>query len=242
MKKLIAFFGLAIFAGGFTLFAQDLDEILESHFDVIGQKALLTHKTFVMKGNVVQGGMEFPMVLYQKRPGMMRMEAEIQGTKLIQAFDGEIGWAVMPWTGSLEPQTMGEEENKSLKQMADIDGDFYNWKEKGFDVALIGEEDMEGTPVYKIKLVKEDGDEFIYYLDAENYVILRTDAKIEVNGTEVESQSYYGNYKQVGDIIMPHSIESRVNNQVTAQIVIDSYEMDVDLEDSLFSMPETVQE
>lgn len=242
MKKTIVFFTALLLTGGFSIIAQDLDEVLANHFEVIGQDKILEYQTFVAKGKIVQMGMEFPMTLIQKRPGMMRMEAEIQGAKLVQAYDGKTGWAIMPWTGSLEPQDMGEQETKGLKQMADIDGELYDWEKKGFQLTLIGEEDMEGTPVFKLKLVKEDGDEFLYYIDAENYVVLRTDAKVEVNGAKVESSSFYSNFKPVSGVILPFSIESRMNDQVTAQIAIDSYEMDSQVDDSLFTKPVIDQE
>lgn len=242
MKKLFILSALFIFMGSINMFSQDLEEILESHFDVIGQEKILEYQSFVSKGRVVQMGMEFPMALYKKRPGKMRMEAEIQGTKMIQGFDGETGWAIIPWTGNMEPQTMGEEETKALKQMADIDGELYNWEEKGYELSLMGEDDMEGTPVYKIKLVKDEGDEYIYYIDSENFVILRADAKVMVNGAEVESSSFFSNFKPVSGMIMPHSIETKMNDQLMSQIVIDSVEVDVELEDSLFAKPETTEE
>lgn len=222
--------------------AQDLKEILENHFEIIGMDKVLETNTVIARGKAVQMGTEFPMVLYQKRPNKVRMEAEIQGTKLIQAYDGENGWTIMPWTGSLEPQTMTEEQAKGMKQMSDMDGDLYNWEEKGHKLSHEGEEEMEGTSVYKLKLEKEDGDVFTYYLDTENYVILRVDSRVEVQGTEMEASSYFSNFKPVQGMIMPHSIESRVNDQVQSQIVIDSYEVDPEIDDSMFNKPDSTEE
>ncbi len=241
MKKLFALFFAATIISSINLAAQDLNEVLENHFEVIGLENVLDTETMVMKGKATQQGMEFPMTLFQKRPGKVRMEAEIQGTKLIQAFDGENGWAIMPWTGSMEPQDMGEEQVKSMKQMADMEGDLYNWEEKGYIVELVGEEEMEGTPVYKIKLEKEDGDVFHYYLDADNYVVLKTDAKVMVQGAEVESSSYFSNFKPVEGMIVPFSIENRVNDQVQLQITIDEYQINTDIEDTMFSKPESTE-
>jgi hypothetical protein len=149
---------------------------------------------------------------------------------------------IAPWTGSMEPQDMSEDQVKGMKQMGDMEGDLYNWKDKGFKVTLEGEDEMEGTPVYKIRLEKEDGDVFTYYIDAENYVILKVDSKVMVQGTEVESSSYYSNFKPVEGMIMPFNIESRVNDQVQMQIVIDSYQIDTDVDDSMFKKPETTGE
>lgn len=237
MKKHFALFFTALIFLSFTVSAQDLEEIIDKHHEVVGLQKILETETMIAKGKVVQMGTEFPMILYQARPNRFRMEAEIQGTKMIQAFDGETGWIVMPWTGSLEPQKLTEEQLKSMKQMGDMEGDFYNWKEKGYDVSYMGEDDMEGTPVHKIKVVKEEGDEFIYYIDAENYVILKTDATVNVQGTETKSSTYYSNFKPVQGMIMPHSMETEVNGQTQSQIVIEEVKLDEELEDSMFEMP-----
>ena len=237
MKKILSFVLSAFLLSAVNITAQDLKEILDNHFEVIGIDEVLETNTVVATGKAVQMGTEFPMVLYQKRPGKVRMEAEIQGTKLVQAYNGENGWAIIPWTGSMEPQDMTEEQEKSVKQMGEMDGDLYNWEDKGHTLTFEGEEEMEGTPAYKLRLVKEDGDVFTYYLDADNFVILRVDSKIDVQGTEVEASSYYSNFKPVQGMIMPHSIESKVNDQVQSQIVIDSYEIDSEIDDSMFEKP-----
>ncbi len=241
-QKTLIFILSVFFLSAVNLTAQDLEEILNAHFDVIGMEEVLEAKTIIAKGKAVQMGTEFPMTLYQKRPNKVRMEAEIQGTNFVQAYDGENGWTIMPWTGSQEPQDMSEDQLKSVKQMGDIDGDLYNWEEKGHKLSYEGEDEMEGTPVYKLNLEKEDGDVFKYYLDADNYVILRVDAKVNVQGTEVEASSYYSNFKPVQSMILPHSIESRVDDQLQSQIVIDSYEINSEINDSMFEKPAEKEE
>jgi len=220
-----------------NLIAQDLEEILNNHFEVIGQKQMLGFESMIINGKMVQMGMEFPMTIYQKRPNKARMEAEIQGMKIIQAYNGEIGWSIIPMTGSMEPLDMGEDETKSMKQMGDMDGDLYNWKEKGFDLTLIGEEEMEGTAVFKINMVKPDGDEFIYYIDAENFVVLRVDTKIIMQGAEMESSSTFSNFKPVNGIIMAHSVEQKMNGQLMMQMVLTSMEVNQKISDDIFEKP-----
>ncbi len=242
MKKILSLLLAVSFLSAANLSAQDLNEILDNHFEVVGMDKVLETNTVIARGKAVQMGTEFPMALYQKRPDKVRMEAEIQGTKLIQAYNGETGWAIIPWSGSMDPQDLTGDQLKSIKQMGDLDGDLYNWEEKGHTLTYEGEDEMEGTPAYKLRLEKEDGDVFTYYLDAENYVTLRVDTKINVQGTEVEASSWYSNFKPVQGMIMPHSIESKVNDQVQSQIVIDSYEVDSEIDDSMFEKPVETKE
>jgi hypothetical protein len=234
MKKILSIISAIVLLGSTNVFSQDLQEILDNYFEVTGLEKVLETNSMIAKGKAVQMGMEFPMSMYQKRPMKVRVEAEIQGMKMVQAFNGQDGWAIMPWTGSLEPQDMSPDQVKGMKQSADMEGDLYNWQEKGFMLTLEGEEEMEGTPAYKLKLEKPDGDVFTYFLDAEDYVILKVDAKVMVQGTPIETSSYYSNYKPVEGMIMPHSIETRMGGQVQMSLLIDGYEINPEIADSLF--------
>lgn len=217
--------------------AQSLDKILDSHFDAIGQDKLTKVKTVTSKGNVVQMGMELPFVLVQKKPYMIRMDADIQGTKFVQAYNGENGWMIAPWAGNTTAQDMPAAQIKAMKDMSDIDGDLYNWKKKGYDVSLIGKEEMNGTPVFKIKLIKDKADEYIYYIDAEKYIILRTDIKTNVQGTDVNSSTSYSNFKLVEGILFPHIMESKMHGEVVSKIEFKTFIIDEPVDNAIFAKP-----
>ncbi len=235
MKKLFsALFALCIV---FSLQAQNLEEILENHFDVVGQEKLATINTIKMTGNVVQGGMELPFVMYMSRPLKIKMEISIQGQQMIQAFDGETGWYISPMAGTLEPQDMSPDMVKDMKEEADFDGDLYNYKEKGSSLELIGTEEAEGTEVYKLKLTKENGDVNNYFIDTETYIILKTTAKKMVQDVEIESETILGNYQMIDGMAFPFSIATGMNGQVVAEIVITEVVFDVEIKDDFFAKP-----
>jgi outer membrane lipoprotein-sorting protein len=135
MKSLTLFF-LAVF--GLLLSniqAQDLDEILQSHYEAVNNDALAKVQTIHMTGKSGRMGQMFNFEIWQSRPNKFRMEVDIQGQKMIQVYDGENGWVVAPWTGTLDPQELGPTELKQFKEQADIDGELWNWEEKGSKVS-----------------------------------------------------------------------------------------------------------
>ncbi len=238
MKTRLFILSLILFTGSFALNAQSLDKILDKYYDVIGIDKLLTTNSIVMRGKIIQTGTEIPTVMYQERPKKMRMEAEIpDGTKFIQAYDGKEGWAIMPWTGSQDPQAMTEEQQKALEQMGDIEGDLYNWKKKGYDVTLEGTEKLDGADVYKIKLVKPSGDEYVFYLDKNKHIILKEDAKVNVQGTKVETNIYFSDFRPVDGMTMPFNIQTKKDGQLFSQFIIEDIEVNQDIDDSLFEKP-----
>jgi hypothetical protein len=221
----------------FSVYSQSLDEILKSHFEAINQEKLLKAKTLVAKGKALQMGVELPFTQIQKRPAKTYLEIEIQDMKLIQAFDGETGWTIEPWTGSSDPRDMGGQELKNIRQQANMDGDLYDWKNKGYELELVGKEELEGSEVFNLKLSKNEGDIYNYYIDAEAFVILKLKSRVNVEGNMIETETILSNYKPVEGIILPHTSEMKFNGQTMMQLVIEKIEIDAKVDDAKFVKP-----
>jgi outer membrane lipoprotein-sorting protein len=243
MKKSVFIFFTLITFNSFSGMTQEmnLDEVLAKYYQAIGINAVKEWKTLTMTGKSSAQGMEFPITIIMKRPGKMRLEVEIQGNKMLTVFDGQTGWSVAPWSGSSDPQDMTADEVKGMKEQADFEGALFNWKEKGHKVELIGKEDMEGTPVYKVKVVREDENIETYFIDAENFVPLKVASITKIQGNETESESYPSNYKEVNGAMMPFAIENKFKGQgdqsVSQHVLIDKYEINKEVADSLFVRP-----
>ena len=236
MKKLLSLTLAMLISTFFSVVqGQDLNDILEQHFSVVGQEKLAEVKTIIVYGKIMQMGTEFPFIQKMKSPNKFRIEATIQGQMMIQAFDGENGWFIAPWIGP-DPQDLTGVQLKQAKEQANIEGDLYHWEEKGHQAEYIGTEDMEGTEVFNIKLTKKEGDEIFYFIDSESYVILKETRKMTMQGTEMEIESFPGNYEMINGIAFPMSIKTNTMGQTT-EIVFDSVKIDLELDDSIFVRP-----
>ncbi len=237
MKKLSCVLTAAIILlTGISIQAQTLEEILAKHFETIGQDKLIKVQSLVTKGKLIQGSMEIPITGYQKRPDKTRMEGTFQGMTFTSGYDGKDGWHLNPFAGDTLPRPATDEENDQLKEQADIDGMLYNYKEKGYKLELAGTDTMEGQKVYLLKLTKPNGNVYTHYMDAENYVILKTVSKVKVKDVEREVETYYSDYKPVEGIIFPFSTESKMGGNTVAQFVFDSISLNEEIPDSIFEM------
>lgn len=237
MKKLtILLLGVLI---SFSTTAQNLNEILQSHYDVMGYDQMKEINSMVFTGKTVSQGMENEYTMTMLRPDRYRLEVPIQGQLMIQVYNQGVAWYIAPWTGSLDPQDMAGDQLKSMKKQSDMEGPLYNYKEKGSKVELVGTDDMEGSEVYKIKLIDEFEDETIYYMDAENFVVLKEESKTNMRGEEVTSETYYSNFKPIGDteMIMAHSFEVRMGGQVMSTILVENIEIDPEIDLTIFDKP-----
>ncbi|MBD3299316.1 MAG: hypothetical protein GF341_11715 [candidate division Zixibacteria bacterium] len=239
MKRIIGIAIMIVAALAATAAAETVDEILDKYVEARGgMEALEKVETAKYFGKTNMQGMQVPGLLYIKRPGKMRLEFTIQGQTMIQAYNGETGWYISPFMGKTTPEKMTPEDTEEIREMADIEGPLVNPEEKGHEVELIGKEDMEGQPVYKLKLTKESGDVDHVYLDAEYYLELKTTAMRERQGAEIEVDSYSSDYKEANGLMIAHSIENKMNGQTVMQYNIDSIQFNIELPDSLFEMPE----
>jgi len=138
-----------------------------------------------MKIKANQQGLEFPGKMDWKRPDKMRLEMTIQGKTMIQASDGKTVWMVMPFLGSPDPQVMSADDAKEVLEEADLDGPMFDAKAKGNTVELVGKEDVEGSPAYKLKVTLKNGDVLYSYIDVETGLQIKETSKRKQQGSEI---------------------------------------------------------
>lgn len=220
--------------------AQTADELIAKSIDARGGKDKITAvKTLRMSGKMaLPQGMEAPFTAELARPNKMRRDFTIQGMTGSMAYDGTSGWALMPFMGKKEAEPLSGDDLKALEDEADFDGPLFDYKEKGHQVELVGKEDVDGSPAYKLKVTKKNGDVEYHYLDAEQYLEVKVEGKQKVRGQEVEGVSKLGNYKEVGGLIFPFSIESMQKGAPGGMVItIDKIEVNPDVPASRFEMP-----
>jgi outer membrane lipoprotein-sorting protein len=221
--------------------AQTADEIIAKNIEAKGGlDKLKAVQSIRITGKMMVGpGMEAPMVIEMARPHKVRMEFTFQGMTGIQAYDGKGGWSVMPFMGKKEPEPMSADDLKQAEDQADIDGPLVDYKEKGNQVEYLGKDEIEGTPVHKLKVTKKNGDVQTLYLDADSYLEIKAEGKSKVRGQEIEGETTFGDYKEVGGLVMAHSIQSKMKGgQGPGQtITFEKIEVNPEIPASRFDMP-----
>jgi len=237
IKILSAILFTAVLAA--NAYSQTVDEVIDNHVKALGgMDKLNAIKTAKMTGTFSGGGIDIPVTIYIKRPDEARMEMSFQGQSMIRATDGKEGWSISPFNGKKTAEKMPAEELKEMKQQAEIEGQLVNYKDKGSKAELMGKDDMEGSEVYKIKLTDKDGDVTYYYLDSQSYLILKDAAKRKIKEKEINTETYYGNYKATDGVMFPMAIEFKQPGSSDSQkAVIDKIEINPTVDDSIFKMP-----
>jgi len=219
--------------------AQTVDELIAKANEARGGlEKMKAVQSVRMKGKMTMGpGLEAPLTIEMKRPRNARMEFTIQGMTGVQAYDGQQAWGISPM-GSKQPEPMPAEMAKELDNQADIDGPLVDYKAKGHQVELVGKEKVEGSDAWKLKVTLKTGDVQHIYLDADSHLEIRTESKRTIRGSEVELESTIGDYKEVGGLLWPHSIQSGAKGRPEKQsFAFESIEVNPALDDARFKMP-----
>jgi outer membrane lipoprotein-sorting protein len=219
-----------------------LDDVLNRYYEAIGGlDAWESLKSMRATGKTMMGqGIEVPLTMLAKRPRKVRIEFTFQGMTGVQAFDGETAWMLLPFMGKTEPEVMPEDMSRELEDQADMDGPLVGWKDEGNQIELVGMEETEGTQAYKLKVTLKNGDVQYYYLDSEYYVPIKIESSREMQGRTIEVETIISDYKEVDGLMIAHSIENRPKGAPAGQVItIDQVELNVDVPDSVFVMPET---
>lgn len=249
MKKIFALLSaLLLFTGIQNIAAQTAEEIIESYLETIGGKEnLIAIKNAKMTCTGKAQGMELAITMYQKAPGLQRMDMVFQGKEITQmSFDGKEGWSTNFMT--MEAEKWDAEQSEIMKSEMDFPDVFLNYNEKEYTLSLEGEETIEGAECFKVKLTKKpvmvDGKEeenFSYYFfDKETFVPIMQKSFAKTGQMKGQAtETYLSDYDEVSGVYFAHTISQKLNGQPVFDLTINKIEVNVDMADSFFAFPET---
>ncbi len=218
--------------------ALTLDEVIAKAVEAQGgQAALAAVNTQKATGKVMTQGLEIGLTMTYARPGRMRADASVMGMTIVQCFNGDGGWGINPMSGSQDPQPMSEVEAKLFKLQSDLEPPYVDYAKKGYTAEYIGQEDIEGTPTHRLRVDTKQNVVLDFWFDAESFLLLKQNSKVSIDQGEFETQSYPSDYRQQGGLTVPFAIESRRGDQVMSQIVINTIEINVPVDEAIFVMP-----
>jgi hypothetical protein len=229
-------------AVGATLFApvsgQTVDEVLERHYDAIGGRdawlALQSTRStgsLTLMGGAATGEIE----VTAKRPAMIRAVVTIQGMEVIQSFDGETAWGINPLAGVTAPQMADPITAGAMAEQADLDGPLVGWEGDGHQIELVGKEPVGEDEAYRLTVTFPSGESSSYFLDTTNYLLIRVEATRDGIGTTTADLF---DYREVSGLMFPFSVDS-VSPQGDQSVTWETIETDVEVDDSLFRIPDS---
>ena len=240
MKKFaIAGILLALVAGlTVSAQAQDAKGLLDKMIQAQGGRAALAAvKDSTTSGalEMVQMGMNGSVTMYQKEPDKIRIDIEIMGMVITQAFDGQKAWMTNPQSGSTEE--MPETQAASMRRQALGNDSLLNPDKYGISYVLKPKEKVGDKEYFVLEQTYKDGTKATMYIDPGTYLIYKAKAKTQdMTGADVEGETVFDDYKKEGDLMVAHKMIVYQGGAEFIRMTFTKVVNNSKLEDSFFMM------
>ena len=191
-----------------------------------GKEKLATVASMKMVSNATVQGMAIVSTQYHKEPNKILMEISAGGNimqKII--FDGEVGSIEAMGQGQPMPADM-KEEMKTTHIFPEL---YYG--ETGVSSKLTGIETVNDEEAYVLEVTKASGKVTTEYFSVASGLKVRA---IEAQSGGPKQTTDYGDYKEVGGIMMPHKITITGAMPMPLEMIVETIEFNLDLSDDLF--------
>ncbi len=237
MKNLVSTILILTAFGTITnVYSQSADEIVQKYLEALGGiEKLQEIKSFKLTGTMTSMGIDMPVTIVAAEPNKIYTEISFTGQSIISAFNGEYKWDQNPLMQSTLPiKATVEESEAASKEM--YENVFIDYKKKGHTISYEGIGNISFSDFFKVRMTTNEGDETFYYFDQESYLLHATETTTEDGIVATNIFSEYdllenGSYKHF-------TTEILVNGEISMGIYASEIEINPELDDSFFDMPE----
>jgi hypothetical protein len=232
MKKLIM--TLVALIAITTAYAQTIEEIVVKYTVANKLDKISSFKTIKITGKVSIMGMDLPVEMWMKNPNKIKTVTSMDGQENIQVFDGKKGYIVNSMMGSSEPVELSPDQVAQLQNSNVFQNTLDKYLKNG-QLSLLGEENVNGKPAYKVKSSLEGGLSATLFIDKSSFYLIKQIADINQGGVNMSVESYPSDYKNISGIVLP----MKTSTSMSGMDVITSYtsvEVDIPIDDSVFSI------
>ena len=181
--------------------AQTADEVIDKYVAAMGgREKLLALKLEKMTGSLNVQGMDVGITITAFNVVGTRTDISVPGMgKGFQIMNTTKGWNFMPFQGQATPAEFTADQVKASQSQLDIHGPLLNYKGKGSQVELAGQEKVDGKDAYKIKLTNKAGKVITYFIDATTFYRVKSIGKTQTPEGETDAETSYSDFKKTAD-------------------------------------------
>ena len=202
--------------------AQTLDEIVAKHIEAIGgrenwSKINSMRLETLMK---MQGAeMHSTDVVINRKA--MRSDFSLMGMAGYTVITNSEGWSLSPWNGQVKPEAMTADDVKNAQDGLELQDKFLTYKELGKKLEYFDSDDIDGIECFKLKMTDKNGMETTFYIDPENYQIIKQVFKMVSNGQQVEYSTFFSDFTRLPEgIVVPMVTSNGGGNREVTKIEI----------------------
>ena len=166
-----------------------------------GRDAILKYTSTHVKGQyeVPAQGLKGTLEVFGAKPDKLKVKVELPGLgQVLSGHDGRVGWSIDP---ALGPMIMEGKRLNQLQNEANYYSILHDEKEfKSMETVEVAQ--FEGKECYKLKLVRQSGDEATEFYDSKSGLLVGIVASQETPLGAVTVTSVASDYKKFGNVLM----------------------------------------
>ncbi|WP_273568318.1 M16 family metallopeptidase [Maribacter halichondriae] len=180
------------------------NDVLNKYIEAIGGKdKLASIGSFSMVAEAETQGMKLNLEMKKTAKDQFMQDVKVAGNSMSkQVLNGDSGYMVMQG----QRKDMEGAELQKIKEEAAMFPEM-SYLEK--NVALEGVETVDGKKAYRLKI----SDEKSAFFDMESGLKVQEVQNLDMGGQKMTSTTNFGDYREVGGVLFPHSIAQTVGPQ-----------------------------
>jgi len=216
---------------------QSLDEVLAKHAAAHGGlEKWRAVSSLSVTGTQVAFSKAAPFVFEWRRPDAFRFEQSMLGQKITYAHDGSATWWIHPFLDAEQPAAVPEAQAGLVRHAAEFESPLVDAAAKGNKVELLGKEEVDGQPAFKLKVTRKDGSEETWYLDVSSYLELaRFDRTLDLPEAK-ERWTYYSDFRTVDGLVIAHRQDQEYSIRHVA-LTVEKVQVNPEIDPGRFKMP-----
>ena len=192
-----------------TLRAQTAKDVLDRMIEAQGGRAALAAiKDTTLSGTIdmIAFGMSGRVTMSAKEPDKMRVDIEIGGTVLTQAYDGTTAWMTNPQAGGAV-QEMDAKQSAEFRRQALGNDSLLHPEKYGLTFTVKGREKIQDKAYIVLEQAYADGEKILLYVDPDSYLVFKSHSKAtDQSGAEVDAETFMLDYRKDAGLTVAHGM------------------------------------
>lgn len=219
--------------------AQTADEVIQKYAATMGGlEAFNKVTTAKMTGTLTTQGQALTFTTQIINGKAMRTDVDVMGQIVNNVYNNGKGWKINPFAGATTATEATGAELIGFKTQASLANNLMDYKNRGHQVELLGQEDVDGVKIFKIKLTgKEDARITTYFINTISNLLVKSITKREIAGTEYDAETFYSDLKEMNGLKFCMHFTQKIDGKAFQEVTYEKIELNIGVDEKIFGMP-----
>lgn len=201
-------------AGASSAATKTAKEIVDGYITAIGGAAAIKKITSLQQNAEMEmKGQKLTVTMKDMSPNLSTMEVSMIGqTAMKQAFNGTTGYQMQMGKKS---ELTGDDLTEKKESKGIVSQLFY--ATDGSKLEAAGTAKVGAADAYKLIVTSPSGKKKTEYYDVKSGLLLKDEKTVTKGTMEITQSTEYGDYKKVGDVLFPHTLNQNIQTPQGAQ-------------------------